>query len=121
MATTVTTKYLWPPNYAGTPPTNQPGWKRVRVQLTGVQTDGTGETDVKKIDISTLLRSDGQAVVRTAVERIEYDAFGFTSIVLEWDRTSNETIAVLAGNNSGVLDYSKSGGLAESSDGWGFL
>jgi hypothetical protein len=117
MADTVTTKYLWPPNFDGNPPEpGQPGWKRVRVQLTGIS-DGSGESAVKKIDVSDLRRPDGESVVRTVLESLEYDAFGFTSLKLEWDRAPREVMAVLAGNNSAKLDYRKSGGLAEQSDG----
>jgi hypothetical protein len=119
MATT--TKYLWPPNFDGNPPEpGQPGWTRIKVQITNANTDGTDESLVKKIDITEaggLRRSDGQPVVRTALEEIHYDAFGFTNIQLFWDREPAETMAVLAGNNSGHLDYRKSGGLAEVSDG----
>lgn len=117
MADETTVKYLWPPNFDGNPPEpGQPGWIKARVQLTGIS-DGTGESAVKKIDISDLRRPDGQAVVKTALLDLKYDAFGFTSIKLEWDRAPKEVMAVLAGNNSGELDYSKSGGLVEQSDG----
>lgn len=113
---TVTVKYLWPPNFDGNPPEpGQPGWRRIRVQMTSVS-DGTGESAVKKIDISDLRRPDGQAVVRTAVEKIEYSIFGFTSVKLEWDRTPKETIAVLT-ETGNPIDYTQSGGLAEQSDG----
>jgi len=118
MADAVTTKYIWPPNFDGNPPESGVGWKRVRVQLTGVS-DGTGESAVKKIDLSDLRGPSGLPVRKTALELLEYDGNGFTSIVLEWDRAPREKMAVLSGNNHAMLDYRKSGGLMEQSNGVG--
>lgn len=121
MADAVTVKYLWPPNFDGNPPEpGQAGWRKVRVQMNGIS-DGTGESAVKKIDISDLRRPDGQAVVRTAAELIEYSISGMGSITLEWDRAPREKIAIIpggtAGGLGGLFDYRKSGGLVEQSDG----
>jgi len=116
MADSVTVKYIWPPNFDGNPPeTNQPGWRRVKVKMAGIS-DGTGESEVVKVRMADLRRPDGQPVVRSAVERIEWTISGYTSILLQWDRTPKETIAVLTLGGR-VLDYTSSGGLAESSDG----
>lgn len=117
MAITATIKYLWPVNFDGNPPEpGQPGWRLVRVQLTGTS-DGTDESGVTKINLSDLRGSSGQPVRKTALEKLNYDAVGFTSLLLEWDRSPKETMAVLAGNNSGKLNYRESGGLVEQSDG----
>jgi hypothetical protein len=117
MADTVTVKYLWPPNFDGNPPeAGQPGWQRVRVQMAGIS-DGAGESAVKKVDISDLRGPNGDPVRRTALEKLVGDAYGFTSLKLEWDRAPKETMAILGGNGSWDLDYTKSGGLAEQSDG----
>ena len=121
MADTTTVKYLWPPNFDGNPPEDgKTGWNRIRVLLTCIS-DGTGETAVKKVDISDLRRTDGQPVVKTAVEKIQFASSGFTSIKLEWDRTPRETIVVIPGGALGaiadILDFTDSGGLVEQSYG----
>ncbi len=99
MALTVTTKYIHPPNYAGTPPTTG-GFKRVIVHLTGrcgVDSNNVDESAVKKIDISTLTKVNGVAPIRTVVESIEWNISGFSNVLLQWDRTTDATIATLSG------------------------
>lgn len=76
--------------------------------------DGTGESAVVKVDISTLTGPDGTPPTRTVVEKIEYDISGMT-IRLYWDHTTDDEIAVLGG--SGFLDWSESGGLVDNGTG----
>jgi len=96
MADTVATTWIHPANWDGnTPPANHVGWKRVIVNLTGLS-DGSGESDVKKVDISNLKNAQGEVVTRTVVERIDYNIAGLT-VFLEWDRAPHEVIAVLGG------------------------
>lgn len=76
------------------------------VRLTN-ESDGTGETDVTKVDISTYTTPSGAAATYSVVERIEYQVNGFNRVVLRWDHTTDDEIAVLAG--SGVFDQSMDG------------
>lgn len=66
--------------------------------ITGRNTDGTAETAVQKVDISTLTGPDGKNPPSSVtVEAIEYNVQGFSSVELLWDRTTNQTIGFLAG------------------------
>lgn len=80
------------------------------VRLTNIS-DGTGETDVVKVDVSTLTNSQGKVVTRTRIKELWWNIQGFTSVRLEWDATTDDEIAVLAG--SGYLDLHKLGGLLD--------
>lgn len=75
------------------------GDRKYAVQLTGIS-DGTGETNVIKVDISTLLNLAGQACVRTAIEEIKWDVQGFTYVKLSWDHTTDDTAMVMSGRGS---------------------
>lgn len=115
MADTVTEQWVYPPNWDGNAP-EKGGWRTVSKRFTCVS-DGTGETDVVKIDISELRTTSGAIPTRTAIESIQYVVVGFASVVLEWDRAPNSVICVLT-DNSGKLCFAKSGGLPDpSSDG----
>jgi hypothetical protein len=102
MADTVTTSVL-----AGGP-------RQYAARFTNVS-DGTGETNVVKVDISTLRLADGQAPTRTAVKEIQWAIQGFSSVNLKWDRTTDLQIDVLTGN--GYRDYSLIGPLPDSGTG----
>ena len=80
------------------------------VRLTNVS-DGTGESDVVKVDVSTLTNSNGVTVTRTRVKEIFWNIQGFTSVRLEWDATTDDEIAVLSG--SGYLDLHSVGGMLD--------
>jgi hypothetical protein len=82
--------------------------RRYCVHLTNIS-DGTGESDVNKIDISTLTDPRGNTATKFHVDRIEYNIQGFTSVRLEWDATTDDELAVLPAG-SGVLDWSIGGG-----------
>lgn len=88
----------------------QSGGKHHIVRLTNIS-DGTGESDVVKVDVSTLLKSDGTVPTYTRVKEIWWTSGGFTSIRLEWDATTDDEIAVLSG--SGYLDLHAIGGLID--------
>ena len=110
MADAVTERFVYPPNYENPP--DKGGNRGVIKQLTCLS-DSSGETDVIKLDISELRMVDGAVPTRTVIEKIEYDIRGFTSIVLEWDRAAHSMIAVLSGDNAGVLR----GPIVDDSDG----
>lgn len=75
------------------------------------QSDGTGEADVAKVDISTLTDAVGAVCTYTAIDRIEYSVFGMNYVTLEWEHTTDDEIAVLSGQ--GVLDWSQLGGSVD--------
>jgi len=120
MADTVTTKWIWPPNWDGGFDDNQ-GTRKWTVQLTGIS-DGTGEAAVRKVDISTLFLPNGGTPAKSIIERIEGDSSGYTALRLYWDRTPAENIAVIGGDGNFCLDYTEQGGNVdpgESGDGTG--
>lgn len=93
MVDTVTTKTLF----------DSP--KRLIVQLTNVS-DGTGEAAVIKVDKSTFTGQNKLEPSKLGIEKIEYDVSNMR-VLLQWDQTTDETIAVLQGH--GVLDYWEDG------------
>ena len=117
MADTVDVIYNYPPNWDGFVP-DDGGWRRVIATLTCLS-DGTGETDVTKIDISQFRTPSGEIPKRTVVEWIEWQVFGIT-VLLEWDRAPNAYIKRLnahAVESSGREDYRLFGGLVDPGDG----
>ena len=93
MADAIYDVWVYPPLYSGTPPANG-GWLKVVRHITCIS-DGTGETNVVKVDLSTLRMPDGQAPLSLAVESVRYSISGFTSITLKWDRISDIKICTL--------------------------
>jgi hypothetical protein len=83
---------------------------RYVVRLTN-ESDGTGESGVAKVDISTLTAASGATATYSKVERIEYSVFGMNYVVLRWDHTTADEIAVLGG--TGVIDASIDGGMVD--------
>lgn len=85
------------------------GAYRRAVHLTN-ESDGTGESAVAKVDISTLTTSDGRTCTKTAIDMIEYQVSdGYA--VLEWNHSTPDEIAVLRGN--GVIDWRDVGGKTD--------
>ena len=84
---------------------------RYCVKLTNIS-DGTGESGVVKVDVSTLTNAAGAAATKFHPRRIEYNIQGFTSVRLHWDAATDDEIAVLP-SGSGVLDYTPEGGLVD--------
>lgn len=86
--------------------------QRVKVHWTNVS-DGTGETNVKKLDISTLkvaaATSAGAAAAPLAldIEEVRWNMQGFTNVKITWDHTTDDTALVLAG--SGYDDFRNNG------------
>jgi hypothetical protein len=75
------------------------------------RSDGTGESGVAKVDISALTDPAGNTCTYTSIDRIEYSVFGFDYVLLAWDHTTDDEIAVLKGQ--GVMDWSMSGGSVD--------
>lgn len=132
MADTVRITWLYPPNWDGTywggagggspdPPDNVPiGWKRMKLQLTNLS-DGTGESDVVKLDRSELYGIDGLACEKIVIDKIKYQTYGM-SVRLEWDMTPDQLIAMLPENSEGCIegpffpDYDGAYGVGETGD-----
>ena len=106
MADTVNTTYIYPPNFDGdtiTPP------RRWCVELLGIS-DGTGETNVPKIDLGNHLTPDKETPSFFVIEKIEYSCTGLSQVKLSFDRDVDELLTVLGANNEGDIDYTKYGG-----------
>lgn len=100
MADTVDTKVLFN------------GTRLYGVRLTNVS-DGTGESAVIKVDISTLVGPNGvDAPTYTKVRELEWSIQGFSSVRLFWDHTTDDEISVLAPGN-GYASYEGLGGMVD--------
>jgi hypothetical protein len=72
--------------------------------------DGTGESAVVKIDKSALTGPNGLEPSKLVVEKIDYTCDGMTAR-LYWDHTTDDEIAVCAGQ--GCFDFRDAGGLID--------
>lgn len=99
MADTVTSEYVFD------------GQKRKLLHLTNIS-DGTGESDVVKIDASAITFKNGQTPTYMTVDRIEYNIQGFDYVKLEFDATTDDELAVLPAG-MGVLDFYPFGGKTD--------
>lgn len=87
------------------------GQRHYVVHLTNVS-DGTGESAVAKVDISTLTDAAGRTATYSTVDFIEYGIQGFASVRLHWDHDTDDEIAVLAAG-AGVIDWRAVGGSTD--------
>jgi len=78
------------------------------VHLTN-ESDGTGESAVKKVDLSDLTTSQGTPGTISLIEALWSIKGGY--VTLEWDHASNEKILVCSGNNS--ISYEDVGGKVD--------
>lgn len=110
MADAVNVRYL----YAGK--------RRHIVHCTNIS-DGTGESAVAKVDISTLTCANGILVpTYTAIDQIDFAINGFTSVRVLFDHSTDDLAAVLP-TGVGTIDWWATGGLVDprSSGGTGDL
>ena len=84
------------------------GTKKSILKWTNVS-DGTGESAVKKIDVSTLVGSPK----KVRLTKIWYDVSGMQAC-LYWDATTDLIICTLGG--SGELDFTQFGGIWNNTD-----
>jgi hypothetical protein len=84
------------------------GRRRKVVHLTNIS-DGTGESAVAKVDISTITFNGGAVPTYSVVDMIDYNIQGFTSVRLHWDHTADDEIAILPAG-SGTIDFNAIGG-----------
>ena len=93
-------QWIYPPDMQDSQWDEKSGNRRVVVKLVGVS-DGTGETDVVKVDLDLLKTPSGNVPKRTVIESVQYYVFGMTC-VLEWDRAPRAEIIRI--NQSGASD-----------------
>jgi len=88
--------------------------RRLIIRLTN-ESDGNGETDVKKIDMSALATATHHYLPIRAVDIIRCNGLisGFNYVVLRWDATTDDEILVL-GPGSFDFDYREVGPPEES-------
>lgn len=68
------------------------------IKFTGVFTDGTQETDVTKVDASTLAGADGGETFHDVlISRISWSCSGAGKIQVDFDGSANATAYTLAG------------------------
>ena len=91
------------------------GATRYAARFTNVS-DGTGETNVVKIDISTL---PGNPTL-TAIEEVSWDVQGFSYVKMSWDHTTDDTADIFSGRGarsykdvSYLFDPASSGGTGD--------
>ena len=90
------------------------GSKKVIQKFTNVS-DGTGESAVKKVDVSALTTGlDGAACTGVVIERIWWQCIGMKVQIL-WDATTDVLCIELGVNQSGNHEYSVFGGLTNNS------
>ena len=89
------------------------GDKHVVMKFTNIS-DGTGESAVKKVDVSAL-NSDiyGNTCSSVAIEKIWWQCIGM-KVRLFFDATSDKFIIELGENQSGYHDYSEFGGISNN-------
>jgi|TARA_R100001509_G_scaffold111588_1_gene67033 hypothetical protein len=86
------------------------GAKTAVLKFTNVS-DGSGESAVKKVDVSALASTqDGQACTGATIEKIWWQCNGM-KVQLLFDASSNVFCIELGENQSGYHDYSTFGGL----------
>jgi hypothetical protein len=76
------------------------------------RSDGTGESGVVKVDVSTLLNAAGAAATYTSIERIDFSVWGFNYVLLAWDANTDDEIATL-GPGAGHFDWTYEGGATD--------
>ena len=90
------------------------GAKSILVKLTNIS-DGSGESAVAKVDVSTLLAdSNGEVCSRVAIQEIYYDIFGMR-VDLLWNASTNVNCIILGANGAltsqGHIDVKEFGGI----------
>ena len=86
------------------------GDKKVIQKFTNIS-DGTGESEVKKVDVSALTTNGhGQTCTSVTIEKIWWQCVGMKTRLF-FAATSNAFIIELGENQSGYHDYSSFGGL----------
>jgi hypothetical protein len=72
--------------------------------------DGTGETAVKKVDVTTLATYQGKACTAVQIDKIYAMTHGM-QVRLLWEATANGTILTIPQNVMQTMDFDQFGGL----------
>ena len=89
------------------------GDKHVVMKFTNIS-DGTGESAVKKVDVSALNADiNGNTCTSVAIEKIWWQCIGM-KVRMFFDATSDAFIIELGENQSGYHDYSEFGGISNN-------
>ena len=93
------------------------GAKNILVKITNIS-DGSGESEVAKVDVSTLAKSaNGDDCSRVNIEEIYYDIFGMR-VDLLWNASTNVICKVLGANGAlssqGYMDFRDFGGITNN-------
>jgi hypothetical protein len=92
------------------------GQKTAVLKLTNVS-DGTGESNVVKVDVSGLSAlPNGTACTGVVIEKIWWQCIGM-KVQLLWDATTNLFCIELGENQSGHHDYTDFGGFPNNAGG----
>lgn len=78
-------------------------WKFINIS------DGTGESAVLKIDVSTLVNVQGNVGTQVEIQEIVWAIQGFTSVRLLWDGTTDQVADLLCW--CGAINYETIGKL----------
>lgn len=86
---------------------------RIYVQRLTNISDGTGESGVTKLNLSTLIGPSGvKAPTYCKLREVSWSIQGFTSVRLYWDHTTDDEIIVL-GTGYGYMNFADVGGLVD--------
>lgn len=78
------------------------------MQFTNVSVSGTGESNIKKVDVDDLSPDCGRVIIH----KVYYNIQGMV-VIIEWDASTDVTACVLQG--TGMIDYRKiCGGLTNN-------
>lgn len=72
--------------------------------------DGTGETTVKKVDVTTLATYQGNACTAVQIDKVYAMTHGM-QVRLLWEATTNGTIMTIPQNVMQTMDFDQFGGL----------
>ena len=73
-----------------------------------LESDGTDEADVVKVDASALgIAEDGSV----RMEKIEYSTTSANALLVEWDGATDASLITIPSDDAGVMDWSSIGGI----------
>jgi len=106
MAVTTNVEYIFPPAQ----PTSGE-WRQITVRITGVASDATELTDDVWVDLSALSGPNATTPSSVAVMGLEWSVQGFNYVNVEWDHTTDDSVALLTG--SGEISFEHVGGFSD--------
>lgn len=108
MADNTQIKWLYPPNFEGTYPSDQKNGHRRHIILCTNYSDGTGEDSAIKLKRIDMLTPSGNIPSKLVIEKISYQISGMTVYVGYDNDNDNEDITLYTGD--GDLDFTSYGG-----------